>query len=640
MTVTSTNQKVSFSGNGSTTVFAYNFKIFAQTDLLVILRSATGTETTQQLTSKYTVSGVGATSGGNVTMGTAPASGTTLVIQRVQPQLQGLDLVPNDPFPAQSMEDALDKLVFNVQTLNEEVSRSIKASTTNTIGNTEFTVSATDRANKLFSFDSSGNLAVTAGKVDTVTASASAVSPGGSPTAAATYTASSGALALAFGVVTGATGATGNSAGLQMTFSNSTSDADPGAGKLALNNGTVSSVNQLFFDDADDNGTSIASFVQSFDDVSNATGRGIIQIEKEGTASTFALFKVTGAVVDAAGYSKVPVSHLVSNGSFSNADGIRVDFSYSGNDGAGSLTEVVQDTSPELGGNLDVLARDIVSSSNRPIDLAPGGTGTVVIRGNDNPGTIVLNCESNTHGQTIKAQPHSASVTNTLTLPAGGNQTLIGTAGAVFTGDVTIPEGDLIIGSTAVTSTGAELNKLAGAGTLKQAGKESIWIPAAAMYPSTTNPCSDLTQVETTALRPDLKVLDFAAAADDFAQFSIAFPKSYNLSTISYQPYWTVTGTNTGTVVWQLGGVAITNDETINTAFGTLVATTALAHSGTSNDLMVSAESGAVTIAGSPADNDQCFFQINLDTSASGQTGAVRLLGVKLFFTTDAANDA
>ena len=101
-----------------------------------------------------------------------------------------------------------------------------------------------------------------------------------------------------------------------------------------------------------------------------------------------------------------------------------------------------------------------------------------------------------------------------------------------------------------------------------------------------------------------------------------------------------MTGTNTGTVVWQLGGVAITSDESLNTAFGTLVATSALAHSGTSNDLMVSAESGAVTIAGSPAANDQCFFQINNDTSASGQTGVVRLLGVKLFFTTDAANDA
>ena len=201
--------------------------------------------------------------------------------------------------------------------------------------------------------------------------------------------------------------------------------------------------------------------------------------------------------------------------------------------------------------------------------------------------------------------------------------------------------------ATNVTAAGAlmdsEITNLAAvkaiAATPKQIGKESIWIPAAAMYPSTTNPCSDLEQVETTALRPDLKVLDFAAAADDFAQFAISFPKSWNLGTITYQPFWTVTGTNTGTVVWQLGGVAITNDESIDTAFGTLVATTALAHSGTSNDLMVSAESGAVTIAGSPADNDQCFFQINNDASASGQTGVARLLGIKLFFTTDAAND-
>ena len=160
MTVTSTNQKVQFNGNGSTTVFAYNFKIFAQTDLSVILRSAAGTETTQQLTTNYTVSGVGEASGGNVTMGVAPPSGTTLTILRVQPNLQGLDLVPNDPFPAGSMEDALDKLTFMVQTHDEEIGRSIKASPTNVISGSEFTVSATDRANKLFSFDSSGNLSI------------------------------------------------------------------------------------------------------------------------------------------------------------------------------------------------------------------------------------------------------------------------------------------------------------------------------------------------------------------------------------------------------------------------------------------------------------------------------------------------
>ena len=175
---------------------------------------------------------------------------------------------------------------------------------------------------------------------------------------------------------------------------------------------------------------------------------------------------------------------------------------------------------------------------------------------------------------------------------------------------------------------------------IKVAGKESIWVPAGAMYPSTTNPCSDLTQVETTALRPDLKVLDFATGADEFAQFTVAFPKSWNEGTVTFQPFWTVTGTDTGTVAWQLGGIAVSSDDTINTAFGTLVATTALAHSGTSNDLMVSVESGAVTIAGSPAAGDCCFFQINRDVSADNQAGDARLLGLKLFFTTDAANDA
>ena len=175
---------------------------------------------------------------------------------------------------------------------------------------------------------------------------------------------------------------------------------------------------------------------------------------------------------------------------------------------------------------------------------------------------------------------------------------------------------------------------------IKTVGKESIWVPAAAMYPSTTNPCSDLEQVETTALRPDLKVLDFATGADEFAQFTVAFPKSWNEGTVTFQPFWTVTGTNTGTVAWQLGGIAVSSDDTINVAFGTLVATTALAHSGSSNDLMVSVESGAVTIAGSPAVGDCCFFQINRDTSADNQSGDARLVGIKLFFTTDAANDA
>ena len=465
MTVSSTTTKNSYSGNASTTVFAYGFKIFSDDDITVIIRTdSTGAEVTKTKTTHYTVSGVGSSSGGNVTFtsGNTPASGETVVLLRSTARTQLTDYTPNDPFPAASHEDALDKLTFIAQEIEEELARSIKVSKTNTISSSEFTTSASARANKLLSFDGSGDLTVTEGKVDTVTATASSVSAGGSPTASATYTASTGALALALGIPTGATDATGNSAGLQMTFNNSTSDADPGAGKLALNNGTLSSVSVMFFDDADDNGADISSFVQSFDDASNVTAKGLIHIEKEGSASTFALYKVTGAITDASGYTKVPVSHLVSNGTFSNSDGIRVDFSYSGNDGAGSLTELSGDTSPQLGGDLDMNGQDIVTTSNADIELAPNGTGKTVLKGNTNPGTLVFNCESNSHGQTVKSQPHSASVTNVLTLPPGGDQEIVGASATQTLTNKTIGVSQLS-GQVAISKGGTGATTLAGA---------------------------------------------------------------------------------------------------------------------------------------------------------------------------------
>ncbi len=92
---------------------------------------------------------------------------------------------------------------------------------------------------------------------------------------------------------------------------------------------------------------------------------------------------------------------------------------------SGAISNVVEDTSPQLGGNLDMNGADIVTTSNATIDLAPNGTGTVVVRGNTNSGAIVFNCESNSHGQKVYGQPHSASVTNTLMLPAGADSTLV-----------------------------------------------------------------------------------------------------------------------------------------------------------------------------------------------------------------------
>jgi len=81
------------------------------------------------------------------------------------------------------------------------------------------------------------------------------------------------------------------------------------------------------------------------------------------------------------------------------------------------VSEVSSDTTPVLGGNLDVSTHDIVSASNRNIDLGANGTGSVVVRGNDTSGKLVLNCENNSHGVTIKGPPHSSGATYTLTLP-------------------------------------------------------------------------------------------------------------------------------------------------------------------------------------------------------------------------------
>ena len=162
MTVSSTTTKNSYSGDGSTTVFAYTFKIFDEDDITVIVRTdATGSETIKTKTTHYTVSGVGSASGGNITFGTAPISGETVVLLRDTAQTQTTDYTPNDPFPAAAHEDALDRMTFLAQEIQEELDRAIKVSKTNTITTPEFTVGATDRANKIFAFDSSGDLAVT-----------------------------------------------------------------------------------------------------------------------------------------------------------------------------------------------------------------------------------------------------------------------------------------------------------------------------------------------------------------------------------------------------------------------------------------------------------------------------------------------
>ena len=121
----------------------------------------------------------------------------------------------------------------------------------------------------------------------------------------------------------------------------------------------------------------------------------------------------------------------------------------------GAFSTIVGTTlnlSTGLAANLDTNGQDIVTSSNANLDLAPNGTGKVVVRGNTNSGKIVLNCENNSHGVTLASPPHSASATYEVALPNALGTT---NASAVVTTDangVATFDNGTIEESTSVTS--------------------------------------------------------------------------------------------------------------------------------------------------------------------------------------------
>ena len=162
MTISTTIVKNSYAGNASTTVFNYNFKILSSGDLKVYIRSSNGTETLKTLNTHYTITGVGSAVGGSITftLGNTPASGQTVVLIRDTAQTQSIDYVANDPFPADTHEEGLDKGIILVQELQEEIDRCLKLSKTNSMTSAEFFIGPQDRAGKILGFDGNGELVV------------------------------------------------------------------------------------------------------------------------------------------------------------------------------------------------------------------------------------------------------------------------------------------------------------------------------------------------------------------------------------------------------------------------------------------------------------------------------------------------
>lgn len=173
-------------------------------------------------------------------------------------------------------------------------------------------------------------------------------------------------------------------------------------------------------------------------------------------------------------------------------------------------------------------------------------------------------------------------------------------------------------------------------------GKVAVWVPAEAMSPRATSGCASLATVAGAADRPDLRSLDFDPTTQEFAEFAVRMPKSWNEGTITFAAAWShaATTVNFG-VVWQIQGVARSDGEDIGgVAYGTAV--TVADTGGTTDRLYLTAESGSVTIAGSPAAEDVVYFRVARAPANGSDTMAVdaRLHGITLYLTTDTETDA
>lgn len=206
--------------------------------------------------------------------------------------------------------------------------------------------------------------------------------------------------------------------------------------------------------------------------------------------------------------------------------------------------------------------------------------------------------------------------------------------------------GDL---TAASTLTGSELVEVEQSGNSRKAtaaaigvsgvaGKQAIFLPASAFVARTTNGAASFA-IELATNGVMIRGYDFDTGTAEAVQIALALPKQWNEGTVTFRAYWTA-GSGSGGVAWSLRGRAASNDDAMDGSWGTAVTVTDTFI--TANDMHLTAESSAVTIGGSPAEGDLVFLEVTREVSNGSDTLAVdaRLLGIEMFITTNAGNDA
>lgn len=715
MTISSTTVKNSYSGDGSTTSFNYTFKIFADSDLQVIIRSAAGTETVKTITTHYTVSGAGNANGGSITFtaGNIPTATETVVLRRAVPQTQAIDYIANDPFPAESHEEGLDRATMTTQQIQEELDRAIKLSRTNTMTSTEFTVGATERAGKILAFDSSGEISVTQelgtyqGTDATTTTEAYVVRDIIKSTTAAQLnnvyicvadsvvgdlltdtdhfellvdavsaaTSATSAAASATTATTKASEAATSASNAATSESNaSTSATNAETAKTAAETAQAAAETALdTFDDkflgskasdptVDNDGNALtdgALYFNTTDDVMKVYDLGNTQwkqltptTSQQANIDTVAAndsnittvagnnanittvagisSDVTTVAGDSSDISTVAGSITNVNTTASNITGVnsfaeryRVessdpstsldegDLAYNTTDNAlkyynGSswnaitpgIANIVEDSTPQLGGNLDVQTNQIVSTSNNNVKVYPNGTGVLEVGGDGSSevGKIQLNCEQNSHGIKLASPNHAAGQSYTLTFPATApvNGKILQTDGSgnlSFADAATLP--------TITTSSLTTTPSTSTAHTIDGTGFVSV--PIVTFIKSDTGAVTTASAVSFTSSTRIVATVSLAAGSY-FVRVENndggAVRTSTAILTVSTGPSWTTSAGSLGTV--GAGDavsftVAATSDSTIAYSETTSILTSNTDTPATTMNLSLNSSTGAIT---------------------------------------------
>lgn len=423
-------------------------------------------------------------------------------------------------------------------------------------------------------------------------------------------------------------------AGTPFVFDSVTTDEDPGDGQLRLNNATLASVTSVYVDNLNADEADVSAWLDYFDNNGSSPDRGVISIASPDSGALF-VAQVTGSVVDGTGYRKLTVTPLVTSGTF--ADGARVymQFTGAGTDGVDGVTAGIPfnfDSSTSMAdpgaGDFRLNNATLSSVTAAAVDDQSAASGNpdvsaFVLAWDDSSSTIrgYLIIKSISAPQNFAVYSISGASTDN----AGWTQLAL----------------TYVTHSGSFTNGGActlEFTRNGDAGTV--VGKQTIWIPATAMTPRVSNPPAVGT-IDAGSTDNTIGVLDFDQTIDEYAHFSIAMPKSWDEGTITFVPYWTAAGGTPGqTVNWFLSGVAISNDDALNATQGSaggvidaLIAT---------GDLHIGPESSAITIGGTPQENDMVIFSFSRFPQSGDDNLAAdaRLIGIKVNITLNANTDA